>query len=139
MMTAAPATDRIGHWLALLPLACGGLLATLGYWPTRSLAGQDGTAAMFAAVALVLTVVYATLLPAMRRMRRAAAGRRFQIALGAGVIRFLATLLVAGGLVWRGMAAPAAFLLWVALAYLVLINVETWALVAWCKRSDSQG
>jgi len=110
----------------------------IGYWPTRSVAGGEGAAAMLAALGLVLAAVYATLLPAMWRMGKAEARRRFQIALGAGVIRFLATTAAAGLIVWRGLDNPAVFLIWVAIAYVLLIGVETWTLISWSQRLESR-
>lgn len=108
----------------------------IGYWPTRVSAGGEGAAAMLSAVTLVLVVVYATLVPAMWRMGKAEARRRFQIALGAGVIRFLATAAATGLIVWRGLDSPAVFLIWVAIAYVLLIGVETWTLISWTKRLE---
>ena len=135
-MTAASGTGRIDGRLLLRPLAGGCGLAMIGYWPTRMSAGGEGAAAMLSAVALVLAVVYATLLPAMWRMGKAEARRRFQIALGAGVVRFLATAAATGLIVWRGLDSPAVFLIWVAIAYVLLIGVETWTLISWTKRLE---
>lgn len=124
--------------LGLRPLAGGGLLAMIGYWPMRRLTGEEGAAAMLAALGLVLVAVYATLLPAMWWMGKAEARRRFQIALGAGVIRFLATAAAAGLIVWRGLDNPEVFPIWVAIAYVLLIGVETWTLITWSQQLESR-
>ena len=138
-MTLRGSTAPIDKRLCLLPMAGGALLALLGYWPTRTQAGREGAAAMAIALVLVLAVAYATLIPAMVRMAKAERRQRFRIALTAGVVRFLTTMIAVGVALWHGLAAPAVFLIWVAMSYLVLIGLETWALVSWSKGIENQG
>jgi hypothetical protein len=136
-MATADELRRLVGRLFLLPLGGGCLLAMAGYFPTRSLGGQVGVEAMVVAQAVVMAVVYATLVPAMRRMVGADAQGRFRIALKASVIRFLLTVFLASVVAWRGDVDPTAFLVWVGITYVVMIKVETWALIHWSKRLES--
>lgn len=137
-MVASGEMARVARRLLLLPLASFAVMVAAGYFPTRSLSGSSGTTAMIAAQAVVVTIVYATLLPAMGRMVGADARGRFRVALKAGAIRLMLTLAVISVIAWRGSVEPAAFLTWVAIAYVVMIQVETLALVHWNKRLENQ-
>ncbi len=86
---------------------------------------------MFAAQGLVLGVVYVTMAGTVRRVTEAPAEQRLPLALRAGVIRFLLTLLVAAVIAWRAGLAQTPFLVWVAISYVVIINAETILLVRW--------
>jgi heme exporter protein D len=119
-------------------LAGGGLLAAIGYAPTRWLAGSDGVRAMAVALAVVVVVVEAALLATRRRMAAAEAGQRLRIALGGGLVRFVFTLAAALAVIRCTSVPPAAFLVWLAIAYVVIVLVETGILAAWSKRTESQ-
>lgn len=136
-MTAAGDRARPPGRLWLMPLAGWLLTAAAGYYPTRSLGGRNGLEAMFAAQALVVAIVYVTLLPAMRKMVGASPAEKLRVALKAGTIRLLVTLPVIAAVAWRGVFEPAAFLIWVAITYVVLIQVETLTLVYWNRRLEN--
>ena len=115
----------VGAWLALV---------AIGYLPTRALIGNDGVKAMLLAQAIVFAIVCLTLLAAMKRMLGQGPDVRFQIMLKAGLIRFVATLGVAVVFLLRGVAHTAGFLVWVAIAYVLMIKVETLVLLYWSKQ-----
>jgi hypothetical protein len=109
------------------------LLALSGYWPTRVYCGPRGIQGMLAAQVLVVVVVYVTLVPAIARMATADAPGRLKIGFKAAFARFLFTLALAGLVVWRGDVERQVFLVWVAIAYVVMIKCETFVLVRWAK------
>lgn len=121
------------RWPAAWPLVGCVILAAAGYYPTAVLAGQRGLRAMAVAQVVVLAVVYATLVPAMRRLAMATPERRLQVALSAAVVRFVATVFIAAAVAWRGIVDPAVFLIWVGIAYVVMIKIETLSLIAWMR------
>ena len=124
--------------LLLLPGAGWAVLAAAGYAPTRSLAGGTGIEAMFTAQALIVAVVYVTLVPTMRQMVSGDAARRFRLALKAGMIRLIITVPLVAITAWRGGVEPAAFLIWAAIAYALMIQLETMTLVYWSRRLEDQ-
>ena len=136
-MRAAGEMSRIARRLLLLPLAAWVVIAAGGYLPTRSVGGWRAVQAMIVAQAVVVTIVYATLLPAMRRMGRTDAPGRFRLALKAGAVRLIVTLAVISLLAWLGGVDAVAFLIWVAIAYVVMIQVETVTLMWWNKRLEN--
>lgn len=115
--------------MVLCPLAVGILLWALGWGPARRLAGPEAGRSMLAGLGLVLTAVYATLLPALRQMRRATPTDRLKIGMRAGLRRFLIVLVAAAGIGWKA-ADPAlgldrrVFLACVGMSYAVLVVVE---------------
>ena len=119
----------VGAWLALV---------AVGYLPTRALIGSDGVKAMLLAQVVVFAVVCFTLLPSMKRMLGQRPEVRFQIMLKAGLVRFMGTLALAVMFVLRGVAHTAGFLIWVAIAYVVMIKVETLVLIYWNKQFENR-
>lgn len=124
--------------LLMLPVLGWIVLAAGGYFPTRSLAGDDGLRAMYLAQTLVVAVVLATLLMAMKRMVGKSPVDRFKIAMLAGAVRFLATagLLIAFAV--RGRVHVFAFLLWGAATYLAMVMLEAIALARWFRYLESE-
>jgi len=119
-------------WLAL-PILCWIFLALLGYWPTWACSEGRGIESMLAAQALVIIAVYVTLIPAMARMAGTDTPGRLRIGFKAACARFLFTLVVAGLIAWRSGVERQSFLVWVAIAYIVMIKCETLVLVCWAK------
>ena len=115
--------------MALSPVALGLLLVALGWGLAHRLAGPVGGRSLLAGVGLVLVAVYATMLPALRQMRRAATADRLKIGLRAGLRRFLVVLVAAAAIGWKA-ADPAigldrrVFLACVGMSYAVLVVVE---------------
>jgi hypothetical protein len=114
-------------------------MVVLGTAPTGKLVGRPGLEAMIAAQLTVVVIVYVTLLVAMRRMRTVDAPGRLREALRAGVIRMAMTLGIIAVVAWRGFFEPAVFLVWAAIAYVIMILVETLALLHWSKRLEREG
>jgi lysylphosphatidylglycerol synthetase-like protein (DUF2156 family) len=133
-LSATPLQQPSIGRMALIPLACGAVLALAGYFPTRNIAGEGGLRAMGLALLLVSGVVYVTLLPAMRMMRGKAPAARFNVALGAGVVRMMLTVPLAALLAWQRAAEPKPLLIWVAIGYIVMIKAETLALIRWSRQ-----
>ncbi|GMV96922.1 MAG: hypothetical protein HRF43_02025 [Phycisphaerae bacterium] len=122
-------------WPAVAAVVVGGV----GYWPTRHLAGGPGIEAMGVALGLVTGAVYATMLPAMRRMAAATTpATRFKAAFRAGLERFVITLALAGAVAWRAGLEMRSFLLWVAIGYVLMIKVETLILIRWSRRFEKR-
>jgi len=137
-MLAAGEMTRSARRTLAWPLAAWAVLAGAGYLPTRSLRGRSGIEAMLAGQAVVVFIVYATLVPAMRRMARADAAHRLRVFLEAGAMRLILTLPVISLIVWLGGVDPVAFLIWVAIAYVVMVKVATLALVCWHRRLEDR-
>lgn len=124
--------------LLWLPLAVTVVLVVAGYYPTRRLAGDEGVRAMILAQGLVLAVVYGTLAPAMKRMTVLEPARHLQVGLKVGTTRLVATAILAGSGVWLKWAEPRVFLLWAAIAYGVMISIETVVLLWWSRRIEKR-
>lgn len=131
--TTKPATGKL-----FLPLAIAwAALAAIGYYPTLRWAGDGGLRAMFAGQSLVIAVTFITTMVAMRRMVGRDAVGRYRVVLGAGAARLCATIGAAVALALNGPASRGAFLVWVAISYVVMIKVETLALIRWSNRLGS--
>ena len=131
--------NRPGALALWLPAAASLLLGVLGYFPTGRLAGEAGIRSMLIAQGLVLGAVYATMFRAMKRMAAAAdAPARFKAAFRAGVERFMLTLAVAAAIAWRSKTSSNAFLIWVAISYVIMIKVETLLLIQWSRKLENR-
>ncbi|MHC4444201.1 MAG: hypothetical protein ACYTF1_03395 [Planctomycetota bacterium] len=124
--------------LYIFPLVTWVILAALGYIPTHLLSGWYGIQAMLIAQSAVVAIVYITMLQAMRQMVSADKPGQFKIALKAGVVRFLLTLLVIVFILWNGGLDATVFLLWAGIAYIVMIKVEAIILIKWGKLLESR-
>ena len=133
-MSASDGAVRPKVRLALGPLVCGLVLGAAGYWPTREVGGDEAVTAMIAAVVVVTAVVYATLIPALRRMVRADDKHRLLLGFHVAAVRFIVTLSAAAMIAWRELVEPQAFLIWIAVAYVLMTLVETWVLVCWNRQ-----
>lgn len=138
MTAMAGGSSRLFWRLMLWPLAAWLLLVILGIWPTQSLAGSAGVRAMLMAQAAVVLIVYGTLVPALKKMRGASPRAGFQIAFMASGVRFLLTLLVAAMMGWRAGQHAVVLLVWLAIAYAVMIQVETVVFLRWMKSNEKQ-
>lgn len=134
-----PTVHRRG-WTELLltPVVVTMILSLLGGSATRTRFGQTGIDAMIAALALLLAVVYGTLLPKLRRMAQADGLGRLRLGFTAAGQRFFLTLAAAGAIAWKWPAGREVFLVWIAAGYVVLSLAETVALVRWMKRTESK-
>lgn len=127
-----------GYPLCLWPAAGWMVLAAVGYLPTRQWGGPGGPGAMIAAQALVVGVVYGTMMPVLRRMATADGPGRLRLGLKVGGIRFLLTAAIGAAVAWRGFTQPAVFLIWLGITYVVMIKIETLALIRWTGKLDKQ-
>ncbi|MBI4580819.1 MAG: hypothetical protein HY718_14015 [Planctomycetes bacterium] len=121
-----------------VPLVASLLLVIIGWWPTQARGGPPAIEAMLLAQAVLLGVVYATVLPALRRMLSAGPTERLKLALRAAAQRFVLTLAAAGGAAAAGWVDRQAFLVWIGIGYVVLILAETAALVRWMRCSETK-
>ena len=117
------------------PLVVAGLAVAIGWQITLSRAGEPGVRAMLAGAGLVLGVLYVTLVPVIRKIAAAEPSARLTMGMRAGGQRFLLTLLLAGMVAWRGGLHTRSFLLWTAVIYVLVVQAETIALVAWLRKS----
>ena len=124
-------SHRALWWLRLSPLLCVLALSAAGIQPTRTLSGRDGLIAMAAAHALVLVTAYATLAVTVRKIREVPLKKRFAIAMRAGVIQLLLTLLLAVAVVLQSLLNRTPFLLWIAIGYVVVNQVQAVLIVRW--------
>ncbi|HVP09597.1 MAG TPA: hypothetical protein VMV94_00225 [Phycisphaerae bacterium] len=93
---------------------------------------------MIVAQSAVLAAVYVTLIPALWRMTTVGKPARLRVGLLAAAARFLLTAAVATVIVWHNLTSRSAFLIWLAITYVVLIKVETWAFIYWSKTLDKR-
>src|SRR5688572_17636477 len=135
MTATADRGPRLFWRLMLWPVTAWLLLLLIGFWPTQALAGNAGVRAMFVAQAAVVLIVYGTLVPALKRMQGASPRAAFQIAFKASGVRFLLTLLVAVAIGWKAQGASVS-LVWLAIAYAVMIQVETMVFLRWMKSNE---
>lgn len=125
------------YWrLMLLPPLASIVLAAVGFWPTRSMAGGGAVGMMLLAQGIVAGIALATLAVCMKRMIGREPQTRFQMVLLVGVIRLFVTIPVAWLVAYQYRATAAVFLLWVAITYFVMILVETLALIHWNKQLE---
>lgn len=118
-----------------LALVTGLVLAAIGYLPTRNLAGAPGVAAMLTGICVVLVSAAAGLAPPILSLNAPAIERQKSLMVGAAV-RFLVTLLLTVSTVFSGFLPRTPLVVWIAIAYLVLLLVDTWAMVALLKRTE---
>jgi hypothetical protein len=135
-------TRDSGHgrrrWLEVLlvPLVTSLLIGLVGWWPTVWYRGWAGIEAMMLAHAMLLLVVYATLLPVLRRMVWAGHAQRLRMGLVAGVQRFFAILSIAVAIAWFEPVDRTVFLVWIAAGYTVVALAETIILAKWMSRTE---
>lgn len=120
--------------LALFSLIAAGGTALVGYWPTAAIAGADGIRAMFAGIGVALVGGWIGLVPALFVLRR---DPRQQISgiLGGLAVRFAATVALAAAVFFTGVFEPRPLILWVAIAQLIVLAVDTVSLVGLYKRA----
>ena len=99
------------------------VIAGLGYFPTRRLAGEDSIGAMLAGCGISLFGVAVGAVPAV--LTRGASGVAVVNAvLGAGVLRFFMVLMVSVSVALSGWFDREPLLVWVGLSYLALVAVS---------------
>jgi len=124
--------------MLLLPVVLWAVLLAAGYWPTQAHGGRDAVRAMLIGQAVVVGVVYATLISTLSRIARAEPHQHLRLSFQVAAWRFILTLAAAALALWRGLESAPVFLIWLAITYVVLVQVETLALVAWMKSDGKQ-
>ena len=124
--------------LCLWPLWTTLAMIAIGYWPTAKLVGNEKLDALWAAIALVWLIVSVTLRSGLKRMATAPQTERLKIGMAVGVVRMFATIPIAAVIGFRKLVDPQVFLIWVAISYVVMIKVETIALLRWDKLLEKQ-
>lgn len=122
--------------LVFWPLLAWGVIAALGWEPTRQRGGAGAMTAMLLGQGVVVLVTVATLLLTATRLAEVQPARRTQLAFKAIAIRMLITLAAIGLIVLRFSVNVTVLLLWAAITYFVLVQVETIVLVRWMRRLE---
>jgi hypothetical protein len=100
-------------------------VALLGYLPTQRLGGEGAIPAMLAGCAVGLLAALAGGVPVAlgRRAGPAAAHQTMMLAMA---VRFVAALALGLAVALSGQFAVRPLLVWIAIAYVVLLVVDTW-------------
>ncbi len=108
----------------LLCLLIGLIAVTIGYAPTRNAAGQAGVVAMLVGVGIALLGALAGLTPAILAMSHDGPARLLG-ALQGMALRMLVTLALGGAAAASGVFVVKPLLIWIGLAYLLFLTVDT--------------
>ena len=132
------ASGRIrGVWgLVFWPLLACGILVALGWQPTQQHGGPGAVTAMLLGQGVVVLVTMVTLLLSVARLADVDAAGRTRVAFKVMAIRLVATLAVIVLLALRFSVNVTVLLLWTAITYFVLVQVETLTLVRWMRRLE---
>ena len=125
------------RWLILAPCAAAVVLVVAGAWPTYLWGGTGALIAMCVAVAVVTAIAGVTGAVAVRRMAGAEPAARLTAGLRMGLQRFVLTL-GAAALPWIAAVEIRSYLVWLAIAYLVLSKLETLVLVGWMRTLEKR-
>ena len=117
---------------ALISAATCALTVIVGYWPSANWAGPQGVAGLLAGVAIALVGGWVACCPVVGSLRKSAAERVNAILLSI-VLRFVITLALAAAAALSGLFAPKPLILWVAIAQLIVLAVDTVGLVRLVK------
>ncbi|MGE0479169.1 MAG: hypothetical protein AB7Q17_01735 [Phycisphaerae bacterium] len=139
-MTTPPAGSTLSvagvyRRFALLSTLTAAALALLGYFPTTALAGASGPVGMLTGIAISLVAALAGLAPPILALNHPAPQRVSAMFQGI-VVRFGVVILLTAAVVLGGRLERGPVLVWMALAYLVLMFVDSLALVRLVQRMD---
>lgn len=133
---ASEVTSPLLDYLRFLAFAAGaaGLLAAVGWLPSRRLGGADGVTALLVACALCWLASalggVPVLLAARERRQGTAAGRPpphpLSAVLGASLVRLVSVVGLALATALSGLVAVTPLLVWTAIGYLGLLVVDSW-------------
>lgn len=99
-------------------------LALVGYLPTVRLAGRDAVGGMAAGIAVSLIGSWAGALPVALSRAKGPSGAG-SLVLAGMLVRFVVVLGLALSIALSGQVDRAPFLIWVGLAYLILLVADT--------------
>lgn len=123
---------------ALLRLAAAGLVVcvaagAVGYLPTRAIAGNAGVTGMLVGLAITLVGAWAGLAATVPMFRLPPREQVSRI-LGGFMVRFTVTIALAVAAAFSGLVPPKPTVLWVAIAQLLVLGVDTTLLVRMLKQ-----
>jgi hypothetical protein len=110
--------------LAALAVGITGLLAALGYWPTRTNAGPGGPLGMLLGLGAALVAALAGLVPALLALKHGPRERLNGLLAGMAV-RFVLMLGMLLAVLLSGWADRVVTALWAVVGYVVLLAVDT--------------
>jgi hypothetical protein len=120
--------------IAAVSALTAGLMAVIGYGPSRTLAATAGVQGMLAGIGVALVGAWAGSAPTLAYLSKPVREHAIGILLGI-CVRFMVTIGLAIG-VWLGGAfAERPLLVWVGLAHFVILLVDVWGLAALLKRA----
>lgn len=125
-MTAArsPAAEylRFSGWA----LAAATAAALLGYLPTLRLGGRGAIPAMIAGCAVGFLASLAGGVPVALGRGKLAPGAAYVMTMASMAVRFVAVLVLGLAVALSGLFERGPLLIWIAIAYLALLVVDTW-------------
>jgi len=110
--------------LAAVSVACAAVLAAIGYVPTIRVVGVGGTVSMLAGIGTSLIAGLLGALATCQAISQGGAKTPVWILMGT-TVRFLAVLLLVVPIALSGLVDRKAYVVWVAITYLVLLLVDT--------------
>jgi hypothetical protein len=110
--------------LVLASLGTAVAVGLLGYYPTLRIAGSDGVAAMFAGIGISLVAGCVGAIP-IGLAGQGDPSRVPQAILLATAVRFLVVMAITISVVFSGWFERAALGLWIGIAYLAMLFVDT--------------
>jgi hypothetical protein len=122
----APAKPAAGYarflaWAAVVTVALG----TIGFVPTRRLAGEDGLSALIAGCLIGFLSSALGGLPVALIRGRTPAGP-VAVIMGSMAVRLLAAVVFGIAAVLNGRLATVPLLLWIGISYAALLGVDAW-------------
>jgi hypothetical protein len=122
----------------LLIVAAAGVVAALGYLPTKRVAGAEGVTAMLAGCAITMIASAIGVIPIA-----GAAGRPSrvtpQVIMVATSVRLVGVLVLAVAAALSGLFERGPLLIWVAVSYLAQLAVDTWSAANVLKNKGTEG
>ncbi len=137
MTNSAEERSRGPAVLVLVPSVTSMLMLAVGWRMTQALGGWAAVEAMLLAQVLLLTTVYSSILPILKKLAAGNGPTRLKLAMKAGGVRFLLTLILAGMVLGGGWVDQRPFLLWIGLGYVVMTLTETVALARWLQKTGN--
>ncbi len=124
--------------MIVVPCVAALLMLLFGWQPTESRGGWPAVKGMLLAQAIVAGAIYATMLPVLPRIAKAAPNQRLALFFKASGRRLAITLIATVAVVLEGWASPRPFLIWIGVAYVVMTMAETIALARLLSGDQNQ-
>ncbi len=131
---------KAGVKFALLTVVLSFGMFGLGWLPTRRLAGADSLSSMAVGIGVSLIGSWIGAVPIALMTDKTTGANVGQVVLASGLLRFVVVLALALSIGLSGLVDRATFLVWVAIAYMVLLAADThYALRAGSAKHRSEG